>query len=484
MLYIFLTQYSEILIITILQSLYMRLKYLPIVILTTCVLCLNKHNPNETMLYLKISSILAILCCLRHNKKLKLSGIMFLTLLSIGLFIKSFLEENQDFITHAVTGIMLSNNTLIKNINTVYNVANMIALLFFTGFIPFSASITHLFALSNNFFKTTCFIVPMFLVQSVLKDFNQENSITVIAFGGLISLYSGLCLVCDNKIKHLCIYIITYFYGLNIISTAANQQSLALPLSTLWLTLCATVLSCTHISTPKRTTMYCVYNLKSFAWQTNTQKLILILFFTILTSMLCLHGIISRDVIAGQYWLNFVLLLWVGFIAKICYILFFYRQINVVNPQTPSVKQTDFIKTIITFISAIILTIYIAKHTSTALIPSMKHFIINICWIVGMFVTTYILSKLLIPRQKQKPLRSISYFKLILKLIDMVKMVIDITCVSIQAFVSTIKNNAQIILSSSEPTKLTNLLHNNIVYFYIFFLIQTIIVLAIECVIT
>ena len=105
-------------------------------------------------------------------------------------------------------------------------------------------------------------------------------------------------------------------------------------------------------------------------------------------------------------------------------------------------------------------------------------------FVLMVFIISLFLSKILIIPKKTKLLKGIQYNNHIQKILDGMKVVVDIIYISITDFVKVVNNNARTTLSSSSPSKLTNLLNNNQMYFYIFFLIEIIVVLTIECVIT
>ena len=110
--------------------------------------------------------------------------------LSFGILLSGLLTDNKMFITQAAQYI---NKTLLpaKHLNNeiVINILHKTALWMLIGLLPFNKHIMHLFTMSNNFFKTTCFIIPMFLLQLIIQ---QDNNITTLLFGYIICLHSGI----------------------------------------------------------------------------------------------------------------------------------------------------------------------------------------------------------------------------------------------------------------------------------------------------
>ena len=113
------------------------------------------------------------------------------------------------------------------------------------------------------------------------------------------------------------------------------------------------------------------------------------------------------------------------------------------------------------------------------ILPEKKYSIIMlITFIIMLFVSHFFISL-----KQPKLLRSKSYFNLLLSFINIINVVSNIISTTIRDFVAIIYKDIKQILVSSTPSKLTNILYGNNVYYYIFFLLQVIIVLAIECVI-
>ena len=483
MLSVFLTTYIHICILSIPLLFYLKPRYILLSIMVIYVLYQQQHQPDQTELYYQTSALFAILLCLKHNRRHTEASILWLIFLSFGVLLAGLLADNKIFLIQIIQHI---NNTapLVKHLHneTVINSLNKIALWMFIGFIPLNKQIMHIFTISNNFFKTTCFIIPMFLLQLVIQQNN--NDITTLVFGDIICLYSGIHFVFENKIRHILVYIITYFYGLNIITTTQNHNNTTL-YNTVWLLLCIAVLAYTKIIAPRKTQTHFINEIKTLIGNTKTHIVLSIWFYTLLSLILLFYCQTNNTQPSTNKWVYLSIIATpVVLTSKIVYMLLFtnnqqtYGNI-LLNKKIESIKATILFVFITICIMCILLN-QTAQHNTHL----TKHSIYRLVFMLMIFVVSLFLSKILVIPKKTQPLKTTQHHNHIQKILDGLKVVVDIIYISITDFVKVVNNNARTTLSSSAPSKLTNLFNNNPMYFYIFFLIEIIVVLAIECVIT
>ena len=476
------TQHINVLIVVMTLLFYMQPKHTPVIIIGSLLLFTAIQWHHYTLLYYELSVILAILCCAKHNRRHQTSCMVWLIWLSLGMLTLGLLTHNNTFLTQMLqkTQTIFSINP--ENSNIINESIHKIALLMVLGLIPFNKHIMSLFTLSSNVFKMICFIIPMMLLQLFLQ--NNPTDATTILFGGIISVYSGLCLMFENNIRKTLVYIITYFYGLNIVTTSQHASYTHL-LNNAWLMVCVSILAYTKIIAPRRTHKYLIQNIKTLTTITKKHTIISIWWYIIITSVLFIYYAINSFKPFSSYWLNLIVVLsFTCFTAKIFYTLSFGKNNNT-NPDKTDIKNTEIIKTIILFLCVTVGILYTLPITTSFIhINFTKQTISGCVYVLVTFIASFLISKLLIITPQPKHALHIKHQHTVYMVLDGVKVVIDIIYISVKEFYAVIKNNIQQTLSSSTPTKLTNLLHNNQMYFCIFFLIEVIVVLTIECVIT
>ena len=107
-----------------------------------------------------------------------------------------------------------------------------------------------------------------------------------------------------------------------------------------------------------------------------------------------------------------------------------------------------------------------------------------ILFFVFCFIISYILLFFLKNRNKPKVFSSYIYANIFICIVTSLKIIFTIILNCINDFIMVSKNNIKKISDISSTGKILNILYANHIYFYIFFLIQLIVVLTIECVIT
>lgn len=478
------TQYMHIFLLTAPLLLYMKPRYTPLTTTIIVMLYLHNHNSSQTTLHYQLSAILAILCCLKHNRRYIGTSILWFLIFSFGILVNGILIDNQIFLTQLISHT-LSNELLSKYLShiTIFDFLQVLSLWMLIGIMPFSKRIMHLFAISNNFFKTICFIMPMFFLQIVIQQ-NIDTKITEW-FGLIISIHAGMLCMLKNTTRHVFTYMMVYFYGLNTATIAQNREYIDI-FNSIWLMLCIAVFAYTNIVAPKRTQIYFIYESKTSICSTTINKILSLWFYIILLSILTVYITTNNSSLLASYWAYLcVIALFIGFTAKIFYILLFTQPHphQTKNTEQNSLKKSIKTATLFSFTAiAIIYTIFNTPRATNT--PSSKQILYIMIFLLTIFFVSLLLSKLLIIPKKSTLVNKTQRNYAIQAVLDGLKVVIDIIYISITDFFHVIKYNAQQILTSSAPTKLTNLLSNNKVYFYIFFLVEIIIVLTIECVIT
>ena len=482
MLNMLLTTYIHICILVIPLLFYLKPRYILLAITAVYVLYSNQHHQEQTELYYQISALLAMLMCLKHNRRHTKASIVWLIFLSIGILLSGLLKDNKIFLTQVIQyiddiGLLKTYFDNKSIINSLHTMASWMLI----GLIPFSTHIMHLFTVSNNFFKTLCFIIPMFLFQFVIQLHNNSTTTLLLIFGNLTCIHSGIHCIIESNIRLLLVYMITYFYGLNTIAITQHPNNTKL-YNTIWLILCVAILAYNKIIAPRKTQTYLIHNIKTLICNTKTHIVLSVWFYIILTSILLLYYQTTNihSPIHDQFYL-FAITLSVALTAKLVYILFFTNN----NTDILLDNKTETIKTTILFFftTIYIVCVFLTKTPAKHNIYSAKQIIYRLTFLLMFFITSFLLSKFLITPKKTTLFKTIQNNN-IQKILDIFKTVVDIVYISITDFFKVVKNNIQSTLSSSIPNKLTNLLNNNQVYFYIFFLIEIIVVLTIECVIT
>ena len=129
-----------------------------------------------------------------------------------------------------------------------------------------------------------------------------------------------------------------------------------------------------------------------------------------------------------------------------------------------------------------LLLIYFFYQTSS-LSMFQNQDVIVISAVILTFLTTFVFFTLTNTYIKINMTKSKTYSQFLLKLLSCFKIVILIIQNIFIDFSNSIKDKVLKLSISSIPKKVSNILYEQNIYFYIFFLIQIIVVLTIECVI-
>ena len=440
----------------------------------------------NSMFWLQLSVMFAMIVSLIFNKKYKYGGIYQIFLVSVGFLMLALQETNQEFLFQLISQIF--HTTDVDKMMFIADIYYLTALLFIIGFIPYADWMMYIFASSSSFLKLVCFVMPLLFICLHLQDVNNIISARAfVFFGTIMSIYSGICLLFDNKIRRIFVNIIVFFFGMQIILFSNKQSQSTLPI---FILLSLLILSLSHIFTKYRTLIYTLYRMKqiffsNFIYKTLSISSFLFLIITFLFYSLKIQDInaIATTIIVGLFLI---------FICKILYVSI--KNFNIkteiktmssaniaISNNTSGINIFRVIFTSIILLSSYILIINkFVNHYATFIYPEKNELIAY-----GAFLLIgLIISKLLVLYQRPPFLRSNIYFNFIKNQFYHLKIAGKIVVIAFQDFFTTMYNYFYSLLKSSSPNKLSYILYNNQLYFYIFFLVQLIIVITIECIIS
>ena len=444
------------------------------------------------LMVFEIMSVLSVLICIMHNRKYRASGIYYLGLLSCGLFMLAVHELHPDLLNDIASRIAGEKyeDFIVISIH-IYILA---ALLLLVGMMPFSEWIMYLFALSNSFYKTVCFIVPLFLLLQIMQEIALNMSVYAIFYTGFaICLYSGIYLLFENNIRRIYTYLILYFFGMQVLLIPNGMMSIMMPFWVIVSMLIATV-SC--IFTPFRVRKYTIDKIKEYFCCKLSDKILACISFNIIIGLFVVYAIIinHNDNVAelNSIYKVGIIVFFIGFIARVFYAIMLNS--NAKSGAIPNEKiDAKFKKlfarnrlkrviwlNIIFYITA--LEVFLNRYFLIANlhIPSYKHML----FYTVLFGVSFALTPFMLSGKKPILLRSNYYFRAARSLLAFVCIFIRIVITTFTEFWNAVRQYIMAIVNASTSYKLTHILCNNYTYFYVFLLIQMIIVLTIECVIT
>ena len=422
----------------------------------------------------KIYTLFSILALIYHNRKFKIPCTLYLSLITTGIFIFTLNETLRPLLISLISTLPCIFGT--NQTRIIYECCILLATIMLVGFIPFAEWIMYLFAISNIFFQIIIFIIPMYLslqtMQLLAHDFLDTSFIII---GLLVSGYSGICLIFNNNLRSFFTYIIVYFYGLQIFLLGQYKTP---SFFVLWCVVLVLAFAALAIYTPNRAIKYKVKFIRHY---TNLDKHssinALALSVNAILILIC-HICVCRPLPHQLHVALFVMPSCL--MAKIIYVF-----VQNASPQhfkshnQPKIIQRIF--SVILVMTTIIATLYIHQHMLWTLfkLPSIVFIVTNTL----VFTVTLSFAFLAMNIHQPKWLTSRAYFSTILSIIKIIKITFLIIQAAISDFTSTLHKNIIELSLSNVPKKLSNILYNNHVYFYIFFLLQVIVVLTIECVI-
>ena len=437
------------------------------------------------MFWFQLSIMFAMIINLIYNKKYKYGGIYQIFLVSVGFLMLALQETNQEFIFQLISKIF--NTTDIDKMMFIADIYYLTALLFAVGFIPYADWMMYLFASSSSFLKLICFIIPLLFMYLHLQGITQMLSPkSFVFFGSIMSIYSGICLLFDNKIRRIFVNIIVFFFGMQI-TLLSNQQSQST--ISLFIILSLLILSLSHLFTKYRTLIYTIYRVKqiffsNYIYKTLSISSFLFIFFAFIFYSFKIQNInpIPTTLIIGLFLI---------FTCKIFYVSI--KNFNIkteIKTISSNIAINNNISDInifrVVFTSIILLVSYILLFYryivdyKTFIYPENNELIAYLSFLlIGI-----VLAKLLVLYQRPPFLRSNIYFAFLKNQFYHLKIAGKIIVIAFQEFFTTIYNYFYFLFKSSSTTKLSYILYKNQLYFYIFFLVQLIVVITIECIIS
>ena len=439
----------------------------------------------------EVMAVLSVFICIMHNRKYRASGIYFLGLLSCGLFMLAVQELHQNLLNEVFS--CLAGKKYEDFINIATHIYTLIALLLLVGMMPFSEWIMYLFALSNSFYKMVCFIVPLFLLLQIIQSIAPNISTHAIVYTGFaICIYSGIYLLFENNIRRIYTYLILYFFGMQLMLTSNNIVSIMMPFWAIIAILIATV-SC--IFTPFRARKYTINNIKEYFCSKLSDTILACISFNIIIGLFAVYAIIlnhGKNISEmNSFYKIAIIVFFIGFLARVFYVILLKNNtknkvvVDKIDKKFKKLFARNRLKrivwlNIIFYITA--LEVFLNRYffISNLHIPIYQHLLIY----GAVFCVFFGLSPFMLSGQKPILLRSNYYFRAARLCLSFVCIFVRIVATTFSDFWKALRQYAVTIVNASTSYKLTHILCNNYTYFYIFILIQMIIVLTIECVIT
>lgn len=440
----------------------------------------------------EVLTVLSVLICIMHNRKYRASGIYYLGLLSCGLFMLAVQELHPDLLNDIFS--CLAGEKYEDFVSIATHIYTLLALLFLVGMMPFSEWIMYLFALSNSFYKMVCFIVPLFLLLQIMQEIALNISTYAIIYTGFtICIYAGIYLLFESNVRRIYTYLILYFFGLQVIFISNGMMQIMMPF---WVIISILVTTMSCIFTPFRVRKYTLENVKEYFCGKLSDKILACISFNIIIGLFAVYAIILMhgDNISelNPIYKMGAILLFVGFISRVFYTVLL--KFGIKNSTAATEKIDDKFKKLfaknrlkrviwlnmIFYVTA--LEVFLNRYffISNLHIPSYKHLAIYLTFFCIFFVST----PLMLSGKKPILLRSNYYFRSARSCLSFVCIFVRIVATTFSDFWKALRQYAVTIVNASTSYKLTHILCNNYTYFYVFILIQMIIVLTIECVIT
>ena len=250
------------------------------------------------------------------------------------------------------------------------------------------------------------------------------------------------------------------------------------------------------IFTPFRVRKYTLENVKEYFCGKLSDKILACISFNIIIGLFAVYAIILMhgDNISelNPIYKIGAILLFVGFIARVFYTVLL--KFGIKNSTAATEKIDDKFKKLfaknrlkrviwlnmIFYVTA--LEVFLNRYffISNLHIPSYKHLVVYLTFFCIFFVST----PLMLSGKKPILLRSNYYFRAARSCLSFVCIFVRIVATTFSDFWKALRQYIMTIVNASTSYKLTHILCNNYTYFYVFILIQMIIVLTIECVIT
>ncbi len=473
------------------QAVFMHRRNIFVFAFSTVAVTLFTVGYHKFMVF-EVLAVLSVLICIMHNRKYRASGIYYLGLLSCGLFMLAVQELHPDLLNDIFS--RLAGEKYEDFVSIATHIYTLLALLFLVGLMPFSEWIMYLFALSNSFYKMVCFIVPLFLLLQIMQEIALNISTYAIIYTGFaICLYAGIYLLFESNVRRIYTYLILYFFGMQVIFISNGMMQIMMPF---WVIISILVATMSCVFTPFRVRKYTLENVKEYFCGKLSDKILACISFNIIIGLFAVYAIILThgDNISSLnpiYKIGMIAL-FIGFIARVFYAVLL--KFGTKNSTTAVEKIDDKFKkmfarnrlkrmiwlNIIFCITA--LETFLNRHFLGANfhIPSYKYLLFYLVF----FCIFFILTPFMLSGQKPILLRSNYYFRIARSFLSFACIFLRIVTTTLSDFWNAMRQYIKTIISVSTSYKLTHILCNNYTYFYVFILIQMIIVLTIECVIT
>lgn len=472
----FLSHYGYFLLLSLGQLLFITPKKIAISIVSISILYFaliaQKTNTN-TLFWLQLSAVISMLVCLIYNKKYKYTGVYHIFLLSLGCLLLALQEINQEFVIDIISLFIPT-----KDANTTMFIADMyylISLLLVIGAIPFTEWIMYIFSASNSFFKVVCYIVPMFLFLKTTQELSDTiSAYSYVVFGSIISIYSGICIIFDNKIRRIFTHIITFFFGMQIMLISNGKNDEMLPL---FLVLSLVILGMSHLFTQYRTMIYTLYKIRYFFFANRLYSILSVISFLFIILSFLLYSTIIQNI--HPLATTIIICLFLTFIIKILYVCIkpFNKDRN--NKTNINIIRSAKMITILLIAFSVLCYKFITNN-ATFVAPERFEIII---YVISLFIG-WLASKLLVKYNRPPFLRSSVYMQFLQNIFYNIRVAGKIVVIAVNDFSQAMYKYFISIIKSSAPQKLTYILYNNNIYFYIFFLIQLLVIITIECIIS
>ena len=477
----FLSHYGIFLALTISQIVLLRPKNLFISLFSIAILVgafFYKSLHLNSMFWFQLSSMFAMIVCLISNKKYKYGGIYQIFLISVGFLMLALQETNQDFLFEIISKVF--KTTDVNKMMFVADIYYLSALLFIIGFIPYTEWMVYIFASSSSYIKIICYIIPMtFYLLQLQSVSNVISPYSYVVFGSIMSIYSGICLLFDNKLRRIFAHIILFLFGIQIMLISNHKAETMIYI---WLSTSIVLLCVSHLFTRYRTLVYTLYRMKYVFFQNNLYSTLSIISFIYLVLSFFTYSVIIQDI--HPLATTIIVCLFILFVMKILYVSIKKYDIKTDIKQitaTTITYTTNIYRSIILIIALLfayfILFYTISNHYKTFIYPEKYELMLYlISIIIGV-----IIARFLVKYNKPPFLSSATYLSCLIRFGKHINVAFRIILIAFQEFFATMYDYFKTILKSSTPNKLAYILYNNQIYFYIFFLIQLIVILIIEC---
>ena len=422
---------------------------------------------------LELLTVVNIYSIVIHNYKLKSYTLLYICLVSVGLFLRAVFDVHRNFLLNVFSdGIF--NLSVNNEYILMYELCYLVGLLMIIGFIPFSERVMYLFSISNELFKTTIFIIPMTIMLFIFRDLLSVFSASSLKIVGIIiCVYSGMYFVLSNNLKSIFMYIITYFYGLQI-SLLAQTESMKF--INLWFVIVSLMIVLLRMYMPNRTYKYSVGDIRNILLIDNRYYLPILtvaMFTFVLTFVNNLLVFNKNNIIACV----------VSFLPLFCFFGKFSFFLIKKNKNSTNTTNTFDIRTVCLFLMILflfIISIYniMDSRSSFYFLPlsfSTTCLLVFCCSLVIFFV----FAKLSLPKIFSARL----YLNIFFGILHMIKIIYLIVKTSLVDFFLSIYEKISMLFQEIGIRRMSNILHIDNVYFYMFFLLFVIIVLLIECII-